>query len=72
MTDEREGHANCDNAAVMQGYTRHMMVEGDHGGFAALIKPDTDLDSSFRAFDTDNQEWVTVNGWLCTITDCEE
>lgn len=67
MTDVREGHTNCDNAAVMQGYTRHVLIElGGTTGFAALVKPATDFDSCFRCFDTDNQEWLNVNGWHLT------
>lgn len=66
MTNE-----NCDNAAVMRGYTKAVYIEGGCNGFAALIKPDTDLDDRFRAFDTDNQEWLNVNGWNCLIEDLE-
>jgi len=65
--------ACCDNAAVMAGFTHHVLIESGDGcaSFAALIKPDTDLDSQFKAFDTDNQEWLFVNGWTCLIEDCE-
>lgn len=65
-------YANTDNAAIALGYTRHVLIEGGCSGFAALIKPDTDLDDRFRAFDTDNQEWMNVNGWACDIEDLEE
>lgn len=71
MIDIREGHTNCDNAAIMQGYTRHVLLDSDGSCFAALIRPDVDLDGTFRAFDTDNQEWLNVNGWLFSITDAE-
>lgn len=62
---------NSDNAAVMGGYTRHIIIECRYGEFAALIKPDTDVGQSFTAFDTDNQEWVTVRGWLINVIDAE-
>lgn len=62
---------NCDNAAVMQGFTRHVMLTLGDNYFAALVKPDTDLDSRFLCFDTDNQEWLRVNGWLLSdVEDC--
>lgn len=57
-------------AAERAGFTRAVYLEGDYGGFAALIEPDADLDDRFRAFDTDNQEWVDVSGWL--LSDVEE
>lgn len=59
-----------DNEAVMLGYTRHVILEGEGAAFAALIKPDTDLDGTFRAFDTDNQEWLIISG--CLLDSCEE
>lgn len=65
MTD-----TNSDNAAVMRGYTRHVQITAGDDEFTALVQPDTDLDGSFRCFDTDNQVWLTVNGWLCLIEDC--
>jgi hypothetical protein len=40
--------------------------------FAALVRPEADLDDSFKCFDTDNQQWLTVHGWLAdSITDAE-
>lgn len=56
-------------AAMSRGYTRSVYVEADFGGFAALVRPDVDLDDTFKAFDTDNQEWLMVNGWICTTED---
>jgi hypothetical protein len=58
-----------DNVAVMQDYT--IEVTGDNGQgqeLYLLVKPNTDLDSSFKAWDTDEQEFVQVNGWLWTFT----
>lgn len=63
---------NTDNAAVGAGFTRAVMIDGDFGGFCGLVKPDTDYDSRFKAFDTDNQEWIMVNGWMCSIEDMED
>lgn len=53
-----------DNAAMMAGYTRPVLIDVQHGSFAALVRPDQDFDDAFTCFDTDNQEWLTVNGWL--------
>lgn len=58
-----------DNTAVRLGFTRHVYCDGGLVSFAALVKPDADLDGTFRAFDTDNQEWLNVNGWLFLIED---
>lgn len=59
-----------DNEAVTSGYTRAVQIEIGDNSLVALIRPDTDLDSTFKAFDTDNQEWLNVNGWL--ISDVED
>ena len=58
-----------DNAAVMEGYTREIVLHCAEHSLYLLIKPDTDLDSRFRAYDTDMQEWIAVNGWLYSIGD---
>ena len=31
-----------------------------------LVKPDADLDGIFKAWDTDNQQWIIINGWTFT------
>lgn len=31
------------------------------------VRPETDLDSEFVAWDHDEQEWIKVNGWLFTF-----
>lgn len=64
-------NAGTDNEAVMMGYTKHILGDCDQCSIAMLIKPDTDYDSSFKAFDTDNQEWITVHGWLWAFEDAE-
>ena len=53
-----------DNAAMMAGYTRPVLIDIQHGSVAALVRPDQDFDDAFPCFDTDNQEWLTINGWL--------
>lgn len=61
-----------DNAAMMAGYTHPVLIDIGHSSFAALVRPDQDYDDRFHCFDTDNQEWLVVNGWLIeTIEDLE-
>lgn len=55
-----------DNTAVMKGYTRHVEIETGMYILTCLIHPETDLDDRFLAFDTDEQEWIYINGWLVT------
>ena len=52
-----------DNAAVLAGYTKEVFLSSMEVDLFLLVKPETDLDSSFKAWDTDNQEWLRVNGW---------
>lgn len=53
-----------DNAAILAGYTDEVIATNASRDLHLFIKPGTDLDSAFRAFDADAQEWVRVNGWL--------
>jgi hypothetical protein len=53
-----------DNTAVLQGYTEEWLGTCPEADLYLLCKPDTDFDSTFTAFDTDNQEFVRINGWL--------
>lgn len=56
-----------DAIATRQGYTREVHLSSDEYDLFLLIKPDTDLDSTFKAWDTDEQEFLKVNGWLFTL-----
>ena len=38
---------------------------------ALLVKPGTDFDTRFKAWDRDEQEFIRVNGWLFTIEAAE-
>lgn len=49
--------------AKARGYTVRRLLECDYCEFEALVRPDADLDGTFRAFDCDNAEWLSVNGW---------
>jgi hypothetical protein len=61
-----------DNVATSRGFTRYVLADCDEASLHLLIKPDTDLDSTFRAWDTDAQAWIKVNGWLFTVEDLEQ
>jgi hypothetical protein len=62
-----------ETAAIRAGYTRPVYLELGFSGFAALIQPDEDVDGTFTAFDTDNGEWLSVNGWLLeTVEELED
>jgi len=51
-----------DAAARKDGYTRTVYIEGGMESGEFLIQPDTDLDTTFRAWGTDWQEWTMVFG----------
>lgn len=59
---------NSDNFAVMSGYSLEVEYECPEASLFLLVKPDTDFDSRFRAYDTDEQEWLFVNGGLGIVT----
>ena len=58
-----------DNVAVLQGFTvaieAHILYEAYD--LFLLVKPYTDYDGAFRAWDTDSQEFIRVNGWLFIV-----
>lgn len=57
-----------DNSANSAGYTLHLLFKHSSldGDVALLIKPNSLINSYVEAFDTDNQEWVRVEGWRGT------
>ena len=61
-----------DNVATLRGFTRYVLADSDQVSLHLLIKPDTDLDSTFRAWDTDEQTWIKVSGWLFSFEDIEQ
>lgn len=56
-----------DNGAVLAGYTQEISATSGHVDLCLLIKPDTDLDDTFKAWDMCEQEYIRVNGWLFTF-----
>lgn len=61
-----------DNIAVLAGYTREVWGSSQEFEGPLLIKPDTCLDSTFKAWDMDNQEYLLINGWLWTFEEGEQ
>lgn len=56
-----------DNVAILQGYTQEIWAECSEYAAPFLVRPDDDLDGTFRAWDIDMQEFVRINGWLWSI-----
>jgi hypothetical protein len=66
MVDFIEGLPS-DGGAVRDGYTQEVHAFADHVELYLLVRPGTDLDDTFRAWDMDGQEFIRVNGWLFNI-----
>jgi hypothetical protein len=58
--------------AKTSGYTRRVYCDSDFYSFEALVKPDADLDDTFRCYDVDNGQWLNVNGWMFVTEDMGE
>jgi hypothetical protein len=56
-----------DNVAVISGYTNEVTCDCGTQTLSLLVKPGEDLDSSFKAWDMDEQEFICVDGWKCDI-----
>lgn len=60
-----------DNAAILEGFTVEVTAEYQLDTLYLLVRPDTDYDSRFKAWDMDGQEYIRVNGWPATISEPE-
>jgi hypothetical protein len=58
-----------DNVAILAGYTREIFGDCPEYSLVLLVKPETDLDGTFRAWCVDGQEFIHVNGWLFAFED---
>ena len=65
------GDSMSDNVAVLAGFTQEVIADGGEYSLALLVKPGTDFDTRFKAWDRDEQEFIRVNGWLFTIEAAE-
>ena len=57
--------------ADAQGYTRQVIIDGEDYpvGLGAFIKPHTDISGIFKAFDSDDQRMVTIDGSKVAVRD---
>lgn len=59
-----------DNVAILAGYTVQVECYAAATYLCLMVQPGTDLDSRFKAWDMDAQEFIQVNGWACDfVTD---
>lgn len=56
-----------DNVAVLDVYTEEYMACCEAHDLFIMVKPGTDFDSAFKAWDSDAQEFIRINGWLWTF-----
>jgi len=54
-------------AQAPDGFTRRIFASGGCYDLDLMIKPDSELDGTFPAFDLDSGEKLHVNGWLFEI-----
>jgi hypothetical protein len=52
-----------DNVAILEGYTKKIRARNIARELFLLVKPETDLTGIFRAWDTDKQEFVRIDGY---------
>lgn len=50
--------------AIEAGYTSPVIADCGMHTLELLIEPNVDLDSTFVAYDRDENTWLKVNGWL--------
>lgn len=60
-----------DNIATCAGFTRYIIAEAGALDLYLMVKPNVDFDSRFKAWDTDKQEWIMVNGWNVLTRDLD-
>lgn len=53
--------------AWAKGYRRSVIADGGPYTLELLVKPDVDLDGSFKAYDLDEGQWLTVHGYNFTF-----
>ncbi len=58
-----------DNGAMLQGYTKEVLAGSGFTDMHLLVRPDADLSGTFKAWSTDQQEWIRVHGCYFKIKD---
>jgi hypothetical protein len=56
-----------DQAAIAAGFTKRVYIEGGVEGGEFLVRPETDLDTRFKSWAIDWQQWINVSGFSCSI-----
>ena len=56
-----------DQVATQAGYTAEFYCDLGSNEAHILTRPDTDMDSRFKAWDCGEQEFIMINGWMCTF-----
>jgi len=51
----------------LKEYTKQVTCDSTDYQLDLLVKPDTDFNGIFKAWDIDCQEFIAVNGWLFNI-----
>lgn len=54
--------------AIVDGFTRRIELDGGPYTLDLLVHPQADLDGTFEAYDLDEGDFITVNGWLFVVT----
>lgn len=62
---------SCDNDCTRAGWIEYNSLGGVYD-IHISVEPDTDMDSTFLAFDHDEQEMIRLNGWLFTFEQIKE
>jgi hypothetical protein len=65
----RSGSVTTEAQARKAGFTREVIAASLGQDLNVLIKPGTDLDAEFEAFDLDVLEMIKVRGWLGVFDD---
>ena len=58
-----------EKAAMLSGFTKVINASSAMYDLTLLVRESADLEGSFLAFCTDENEYITVNGWLFSIED---
>jgi len=69
---EADTQARWARAEAMEGFTVPVVAESTEYTLELLVQPDTDFGERFKAWDTDAQEFIWVNGWLFTVEEQQE
>ncbi|MCW1432000.1 hypothetical protein [Novosphingobium sp. JCM 18896] len=59
---------DAEASAIAAGFTKAVIADSSQHTLELLIKPDTDLDGTFEAYDRSENEMLSVNGWLFDIS----